>query len=556
MKKIDFLIIGTQKSGTTALNKYLTQHPKIQMATTKEVHFFDNESNFENKNVDYNQYHQFFSLSNADKIYGEATPIYSYWDNSISRIWEYNKNIKLILLLRNPIERAYSHWNMERSRNAEKFSFWDAINLEKERIKENLPFKHRVYSYIDRGFYSEQIRNIYRFFPKNQVLILKHESLQYDYKSTLTTITNFLDVNSFDFKELKNIHSREYQASLSHREHTFLRNIFIKEIEVLEKELKWDCSIWKEKKKKKKILFYRDFKAYTGGHQKYFDYYKHFKEHSSFDVEIFFTPNSIWSSQNPWIGEVENIVKNFNLENYDVLFIAGMDWNILEEGIENKVPVINFIQGMRHTNSEHILNTFLKRKASRITVSPMITQCLEKEKNYNGTLYTIDNGIKLKVIEEKKVLDIYILGLKNPKLAKLLEDRLSNLGFKVLMTSTGIPREEVHQNMAMANISLLLPNYTEGEGFYLPALESMQYSDITIVPNCIGNESFCSDGINCLMPKYELESMVNACINAKKMLKNGKFKDIKVEALRTVNKHSLEKEKESLYTILKECLDV
>ena len=556
MKKIDFLIIGTQKSGTTALNKYLMQHPEIQMATTKEVHFFDNESNFETDDIDYNQYHQFFSFSNDDKVYGEATPIYSYWDNSISRIWEYNEKIKLILLLRNPIERAYSHWNMERSRNAEKFSFWDAINLENERIKENLPFKHRVYSYIDRGFYSEQIRNIYRFFTKSQVLILKYESLKNDYQTTLNNITNFLNVKSFDFKELKNIHAREYKTSLSYKEHTFLRNIFLNEIELLEKELKWDCSRWKAKKKKKKILFYRDFKGYTGGHQKYFDYYNHFKQHPAFDVEIFFTPNSLWTFRNPWVGEVDNIVKKFNPENYDVLFIAGMDWNILNQGIENKVEVINLIQGMIHTNREHILNTFLKKRAIRITVSPMITKRLEQQKSYNGSLYTIDNGIELKLIEEKKVIDVYILGLKNPKLAKLLEDRLDSLGFKILMTSLNIPREEVHKNMAMSNISILLPNYTEGEGFYLPALESMQYSDITIVPHCIGNESFCHNGINCLVPKYELESIINNCIYAKKILQNGEFKDIKIEALNTVKRHSLEREQEKLYTLLKECLSV
>lgn len=556
MKKIDFLIIGAQKSGTTALDKYLRQHTKIEMAKVKEVHFFDNESYFEEKQVDYSNYHNLFPLFSHDKTYGEATPIYSYWNNSIERIWEYNREIKLILLLRNPIERAYSHWNMEQDRNAENLSFWDAIRFENQRSKEALPFKHRVYSYIDRGFYSEQIRNIYRFFPKNQVLILKHESLKHDYKSALASITQFLDLDNFDFKELQNIHKREYQRPISYREHNFLRNTFLKEIEVLEKELGWDCSLWKQEKKKKRILFYRDFKSYTGGHQKYFDYYQHFKEHSAFEVEIFFTPNSVWSIRNPWVGESSNITQKFHPENYDVLFIAGMDWNILEKGIEEKIQVINFIQGMRHTDTEHILNTFLKRKAIRITVSPIITERLEENNSYNGSLHTIDNGIELKSIDRTKELDIYILGLKNPQLGKLLHSKLESLGFRVLTTLESILKEEVHNNMAKAHIGLLLPNYTDGEGFYLPALESMYYSDITIVPDCIGNQSFCYNEVNCLMPEYELESIVNSCLNGKKLLENSQFKEIKKQAFETVQKHSLKKEREKLYALLEEYLYV
>jgi len=89
-----------------------------------------------------------------------------YWQNAPKRIWQYNPEMKIIIILRNPIERAFSHWNMERSRNAEHLSFWDAINTEKLRCQETLPLQNRVYSYIDRGFYIKQLENIWRYFPK------------------------------------------------------------------------------------------------------------------------------------------------------------------------------------------------------------------------------------------------------------------------------------------------------------------------------------------------------------------------------------------------------
>jgi hypothetical protein len=165
-KPIDFIICGTQKGGTSALDAYLREHPEICMADHKEVHFFDNEDNFSRSKPDYSKYHSHFSPKTTHNIVGEATPIYMYWNDAPRRIWEYNPNVKLIVLLRNPIERAYSHWNMERQRNVENLSFWDAIQNEKERCRETLPLQHRLYSYVDRGFYLGQIRRLWAFFWK------------------------------------------------------------------------------------------------------------------------------------------------------------------------------------------------------------------------------------------------------------------------------------------------------------------------------------------------------------------------------------------------------
>ena len=113
---VNFLICGTQKGGTSALDAYLREHPEICMADKKEVHFFDNKKFFNKNKPDYSKYHSFFNPQSSHKLLGETTPIYMYWHDSPRRIWQYSPNMKIIVILRNPIDRAYSHWNMERSK--------------------------------------------------------------------------------------------------------------------------------------------------------------------------------------------------------------------------------------------------------------------------------------------------------------------------------------------------------------------------------------------------------------------------------------------------------
>ncbi len=134
--KVGFLICGTQKGGTTALDAYLREHPEVCMANAKEVHFFNDGPRFSGGDPDYSPYHAYFSPEPAHKVIGEATPIYMYWETAPRRIWEYNPNMKLIVLLRNPIARAFSHWNMETRRSSETLSFIDAIKNEDERCRE------------------------------------------------------------------------------------------------------------------------------------------------------------------------------------------------------------------------------------------------------------------------------------------------------------------------------------------------------------------------------------------------------------------------------------
>src|SRR6266705_6230433 len=100
--RVDFVIGGTQKGGTSALDSFLRQHPEICMPKTKkELHYFDREQNFE-KRPNYEKYHAQFKPAPRHRMTGEATPIYMYWNAAPHRIWTYNPQMKWILALRNP----------------------------------------------------------------------------------------------------------------------------------------------------------------------------------------------------------------------------------------------------------------------------------------------------------------------------------------------------------------------------------------------------------------------------------------------------------------------
>ncbi len=241
---VNFIICGAQKSGTTALHAYLSEHPDIFMPDKKELHFFDDEKNFTSRKPNYSNYHANFSTKKSHGICGESTPIYMYWHAAPRRIYDYNSKMKFIVLLRNPIDRAFSHWNMERLRNADNLPFWEALQQEAERCREALPFQHRVFSYADRGHYLEQLRRLWMYFPENQILIIKSDDLKKNLTKTLSTIYEFLGVRDVRMELKDDIHALRYADKISLRERQYLKSVFEFEIRNLERVLHWDCSDW------------------------------------------------------------------------------------------------------------------------------------------------------------------------------------------------------------------------------------------------------------------------------------------------------------------------
>jgi hypothetical protein len=247
--QVDFVIGGTQKGGTSALDSFLRQHPEICMPeTTKELHFFDREENFSGS-PNYKKYHAHFQpLSSQHRVTGEATPIYMYWNAAPSRVWSYNPRMKWILALRNPVERAFSAWNMETKRGADQLSFRDAIAQEAARTREALPLQHRVYSYLDRGFYAHQVRRLFDMFGQANCLVLLNEELRSDHEKTLRKVFEFLGVDQSVMPKEANVFEQEYDDKIDSELYSRLIDMFHFDMKELERILGRDLSAWYSKK--------------------------------------------------------------------------------------------------------------------------------------------------------------------------------------------------------------------------------------------------------------------------------------------------------------------
>lgn len=242
--RVSFLICGTQKGGTTALDTYLRRHHQLQLASTKEVHFFDTDDFFSDPQPDYAWYHSHFNNTSSTTLSGESTPIYMYWQAAAERIYRYNPSMKIILLLRNPIDRAYSHWNMELQRNAENLSFYEALVSESSRCASSDGKQHRVYSYVDRGFYTRQIARLCSYFPDSNIHITKSEFLLHQPRECLHAICSFLGIAPLEDTSPIRAHSLAYSQPMQDKERIFLHSAFAEEIRSLERMLNWNCDSW------------------------------------------------------------------------------------------------------------------------------------------------------------------------------------------------------------------------------------------------------------------------------------------------------------------------
>ena len=203
----DFIIAGAQKCGTTSLYRWLAAHPRVAEASKKEVHFFD--LNY-HKGRRWYQRHFPSALErlaarrrgNGRLLAGEASPYYLFHPHALRRIRQAMPEVKLIVLLRNPIDRAYSHYWHNVRHGREPLSFEEAIEREPERLRSETEkmrkderyrsFAHQHYSYLARGVYAEQLLAMWSHFPRAQALVLKSETFYAEPGRTLREVLGFL----------------------------------------------------------------------------------------------------------------------------------------------------------------------------------------------------------------------------------------------------------------------------------------------------------------------------------------------------------------------------
>lgn len=224
----DFIVVGGKKCGTSSLYDYLVEHPAIAPAFRKEVHFFDKTGGAGKlryrayfPSVAYRRYVR--QRRGVQMLTGEATPYYLFHPLAPERVRRMVPDVRLVALLRDPVDRAYSHYHHELRNGTEKLSFEEAIAVEARRLNGEQWMvgsgsydsqSHRRYSYLARGIYVDQIQNWRRYFPKEQLLILKAEDLFEDPSSVLVQTLEFLGLPVLDLGEYGTVNKGGYEDDM------------------------------------------------------------------------------------------------------------------------------------------------------------------------------------------------------------------------------------------------------------------------------------------------------------------------------------------------------
>src|SRR5437764_4547292 len=241
VKRVDFIVGGVQKAGTTALHDFLAQHPHVALLPDQALHFFDKEEHFAAE-PDYRILHGNFKPGWRWRVAGEVTADYLYYPSALERIAQYSPQMKLIVSLRNPTERAFSQWNMRRDKGQEPLDFVAALQRDQQIGVWQRP---RGNGYIARSLYSPQLEHVFELFPRDQVLVLKYEEFRRDSSPMLDRLFDFIGVPRLQRFKNKRRNVGSYSRKLTVQEREFAGTIFEDDIGKTEELLGWDCADWR-----------------------------------------------------------------------------------------------------------------------------------------------------------------------------------------------------------------------------------------------------------------------------------------------------------------------
>ncbi|MBN2892376.1 MAG: sulfotransferase domain-containing protein [Bacteroidales bacterium] len=226
---VDYLIIGAGRSGTTTVYKYLEQHNEICFSTIKEVHYFSVDDLF-SRGQKY--YHSFFENCSSKKVI-VAADTYLFIDHDvIKRIYDYNPNMKFLVMLRNPVDRAFSGYSyaINNGHLSSDISFLQSIENEKSLLfSSSIQVKNNLCN-VYQSFYNEHISKWTEVFPKKNFLLLRTKDLKNNPTQFLAKISDFLNVSDFNISKefkansAKAVKSKNLELQLLNRD-TFLRKI-------------------------------------------------------------------------------------------------------------------------------------------------------------------------------------------------------------------------------------------------------------------------------------------------------------------------------------------
>lgn len=204
--KPNFIGVGAIKAGTTSLYAMLKEHPEVFMSEVKELNYF-NEDSYQKEN--FMSYYKHFENANGHKVIGEITPLYLYGKNTPRRIYELlGEDVKIIIILRNPIERALSHYKMNlRNKNKEEpLTFEEAFYREKEEIGLDEKNASKFVRYFTISLYSEQVKRYMELFPNIKIILFEE----------FINNSNNIQKEIFEFLEIENCNMEVPKVHVGH----------------------------------------------------------------------------------------------------------------------------------------------------------------------------------------------------------------------------------------------------------------------------------------------------------------------------------------------------
>jgi hypothetical protein len=201
MEKVKALIIGAGRSGTTSLYHYLNDHQEICFSSIKEIHYFSVNDLYKRGE----SYFQSFFINDNNKIRVSADTYLLPDKKAPERIRSYNPEIKIILILRDPVERAYSSYQYSINNGYENrsISFLKSLELEKERLATDDIARLNNLCHFYGSLYYQHISHWQHFFPKENFLILTTSDLKNNPQKLLKNLSAFLNISPFTYKEAK-----------------------------------------------------------------------------------------------------------------------------------------------------------------------------------------------------------------------------------------------------------------------------------------------------------------------------------------------------------------
>lgn len=193
-KKIELIIVGAQKAGTTSLNNYLRGHPDISGHKAVEFSFFTDQEEYE-KGF-HNAYNRYFEPKGKNTIVAKNVTI-TLNEKSLPRLKEHNPNIKLVFLLREPVSRAYSAYTMAVKDGWMIRPFSELKEIIKNEQYDDIMYRH----FIGHGLYANQLETLLKYFPSNQIKIYLFEDLKENPKQICDDIFTWLKLPLYEIKE-------------------------------------------------------------------------------------------------------------------------------------------------------------------------------------------------------------------------------------------------------------------------------------------------------------------------------------------------------------------